>query len=68
MFKIVRFSSLPNNAAFSPAPGEVGSQFVYIKRPNGVCPKLGAREEEGIFHPNDRVVAQGYRPKDANRK
>lgn len=61
MSKIIRYSEVPMTAYFSPAGGEVGSQYVYHKvSPNGICPRLGAPEGsadcEGIFYPNDRVV------------
>lgn len=52
----VRFRHLNSGEFFSPAPGTVGSQFVYIKKTNGVCPKYRGNGEVGVFHPYDLVV------------
>ncbi len=52
----VLFGSLKLNETFSPIPGTVGSTSVYVKKPNFICPKVGADNEEGIFWPEDRVV------------
>lgn len=54
--KVTKFRNLSNHDLFSPAPGTVGSQFVYSKRVNGICPKYRANDEVGIFYPNDLVV------------
>lgn len=65
--KTIRFSEVPYGTFFSPAIGDAGSQFVYRKHRKdaitgyGVCPKLGAKEEDGIFYPNDRVVLVNLR-------
>lgn len=51
----VSFDSLKINDAFTPAPGCVGASSVYLKKPNGICPQIGTKDE-GIFYPEDRVV------------
>lgn len=49
----VKFREIQPDQPFTPYEG-VGVGFYYVKKVNGVCPKVGT-EEEGIFYPNDLV-------------
>lgn len=57
MSSTTKFLAITPDTAFSPAVGQIGSQFVFVKKPNGICPKLGVDNEFSIFWPNDLVVA-----------
>lgn len=60
--KPIKFLAVKIDQAFSPAPGQIGSSKVYVKKENGICPQVGVSRweneswsEVGIFYPNDLV-------------
>lgn len=76
MSKLTIFKSIKTGAAFSPAHPDPGSDRVYVKKENGICPVLSKDNkrdvveglgvvytESGIFHPLDRVYIVNVPPK-----
>ncbi len=53
--KFTTFAKIAVNSAFSPVMGTIGCNSVFVKKENGICPQVGAKDVEGIFWPEDRV-------------
>lgn len=67
-FKPMLFRNLRPNSAFSPLRPDPGSDKVYVKKENGICPVVSREnkwvripgvgvtyEQQGVFYPDDRV-------------
>lgn len=54
MLRPVKFSTIAIDQPFTPQNGTVGAGTAYLKKVNGICPKIGTKEE-GIFYPEDLV-------------
>ena len=76
MSKPMLFKNIKTHTAFTPAAGEVGERKVYVKKENGICPVVsrdnrwtfdprvgGTYQDEGIFHPFDKVHPVNVPPK-----